>query len=202
VVPLVRECRHRRIFLQSPQYANKRNLGCLSAGPNGRTSQHRIRMDGLDQLMAGSFFDRPTRGGAAPEIAPPKPLKICINGVNAARRGSTVGVENCSLMSRTSVRPRKIPRITRARQPFEGRPSRRLRKWFAGRRGLRIEDLIDLSDGDAWRLVFPPDVPFGALPHHSTWVPWTPPNEPFRLPIDDFISELSQPSKHGANLKT
>jgi hypothetical protein len=67
---------------------------------------------------------------------------------------------------------------------------------------LRIEDLIELSDGAAWRLVFPPDVPFGASPHHPTWVPWTSPNEPFRLPIDDFIGELGQPSKHGANLKT
>ena len=60
---------------------------------------------------------------------------------------------------------------------------------------MRIEDLIALSESDAWQLVFPPGVPLRASPHHPTWTPWTPPNEPFRLPIDNFVSELLESSK-------
>jgi hypothetical protein len=67
---------------------------------------------------------------------------------------------------------------------------------------LKIKDLIQLNDDAAWRLVFPPQVACGASPQHSIWTPWAAPNQPFRLPIDDFISELRQPSKYGANLKT
>jgi hypothetical protein len=67
---------------------------------------------------------------------------------------------------------------------------------------LKIEELTGLSDDQAWRLVFPPDVPDGASPDHSAWKPWTPPDEPYRLPIDDFISWLREPGKYGASLKT
>jgi hypothetical protein len=66
---------------------------------------------------------------------------------------------------------------------------------------LRIEELIQLSSGDAWRLLFPPDVPDGASPLHAAWARWAPPDEPYRLPIDDFISQLREPSKYGASLK-
>jgi hypothetical protein len=63
---------------------------------------------------------------------------------------------------------------------------------------MKIEEVAGMSDAAAWKILFPPEMPYGACSAHKNWQQWREPRAP--LAIDKFLTEFadSKPKRRDA----
>lgn len=52
---------------------------------------------------------------------------------------------------------------------------------------MDVDEFVKLADKAAWKLIFPPEIPYKARMEHGTWRPWVRPSE---SALDSFITGL------------